>query len=323
MADTHGPSASSVDTDVIMLEPELTLTPIGASKKARARFANALIDLAAPAFATVTSTVLPYLASLAAAASVPTLVYTTPPVLQLPLVVQPCAEACIPLAINPLAPPLSSSHTPTVYGHGSAQPSQTALKPKRKGKFMPAPDFVHAERARDALTSLLEPKRMPGKASTPFKCDTTTHRRLTRMLILLRIYTHPNAHERLPWVAASLHVAQIHYQKSATAERLRIWTRGWIHDRHVPVNKYGTWTSSMLNDGDLARSIHEHLQELGVYRKAEDVVWYLARPAVQEEFNLEKGISLATARRWMKTMKYRWRKGPNGMMLSYYPFHYG
>jgi exonuclease V gamma subunit len=49
-----------------------------------------------------------------------------------------------------------------------------------------------------------------------------------------------------------------------------------------------------------------------VYRKAEDVVWFLDRPAVQKKFNLQKGISLATARRWMKNMNYRWKKNSKG-----------
>jgi hypothetical protein len=46
------------------------------------------------------------------------------------------------------------------------------------------------------------------------------------------------------------------------------------------------------------------------------MVWYLAMPAVQKEFNLKKGISLTTARRWMKTIKYPWKKGPNGAIST-------
>jgi hypothetical protein len=313
----HHPSTSSssptVDPDVIMKESLPQLTPISTSKKAQARFATALVDLAAPAFATVTSIVLPYLSSLMATASASASSLTTLPVIQLPLVVQPCAEACVPLTINPLAPPLHPSLDLSIHNHGSAQPTPKTPKPNRKGKFMPAPDFVHAERAWDTLASLLKPKRL--KDERPFKCGATTHRRLTRMLILLRIYTHPDTHEHMPWVAASLHVAKICHRKPATAEQLCIWTQNWVHDHHIPVNKYGTWSLSMLNDGDLAQSIHEHLQELGVYRKAEDVVWYLAMPLVQKDFNLKKGISLATAQRWMKTMKYWWRRGLNGRML--------
>jgi hypothetical protein len=135
--------------------------------------------------------------------------------------------------------------------------------------------------------------------------------------VLLRIYTNSVATERLSWIAASLRTANIFEKSTASAEQLRIWARQWITDRHVPANLYGTWTSSMLDNGDLAQSIHEHLQELGVYRKAEDVVWFLDRPVIQKKFDLQKGISLATARRWMKTMKYRWKKNPKGEMRCF------
>jgi hypothetical protein len=60
------------------------LTPISTSKKAQARFATALVDLAAPAFATVTSTVHLYLSSLMAAASAFTSAFKIRLVFQLP-----------------------------------------------------------------------------------------------------------------------------------------------------------------------------------------------------------------------------------------------
>jgi hypothetical protein len=302
--------------------PISQLTPISASKRAQAHFANALIDLATPAFASVTSTVLPYLASLVATASTPTPLHTSAPLVHLPLVAQPCADACIPLTINPLACPPPPSLIPHAHDHDVTQPPTTPRNPRRKGRFVPAPDFVHAVRARDALESLLEPKRTPGKAAKVFKCDRITHRRLTRMLLVLNLYTHPDAQQRLLWVAASLKIAAIYRKSSATARKLCVWVREWVTDRYVPANMYGTWTQSMLHNGDLSQSIHEHLQALGVYRKAEDVVWYLARPTVQKKFNLKKGISLATARRWMKTMKYRWKKGPNGTMSLLLLFYY-
>jgi hypothetical protein len=194
----------------------------------------------------------------------------------------------------------------------SAQAPPASHKVKHRVKSVSAPDFVHAERARKALAALLEPKRTPGKAATPFKCDATTRLCLTHILVLLRIYTSPVITERLSWIAASLRTSSMFEKSTASAEQLRIWAQQWITDRQVPANLYGTWTSSMLDNGDLAQTIHEHLQELGVYRKAEDVVWFLDRPAVQKKFNLQKGISLATARRWMKNMNYWWKKNSKG-----------
>jgi hypothetical protein len=140
-----GPSSLPADPDVIMKEPIAHLTPISASKKAQARFASVLIDLATPAFATVTSTVLPLLQSLTGISS------SESSICQLPSVPQPCSEACIPLVINPLAQPPAIP----LPVHAGDQAPPVSQRLKRRNKFVSAPDLVHAESAK------LEPRARP------------------------------------------------------------------------------------------------------------------------------------------------------------------
>jgi hypothetical protein len=203
------------------MEPELT--PISKSKKAQARFANMLIDLCAPVFATATATFIPYLQAVAAPAIAPA--QRSLPVFELPVPPQPCAQACIPLVQSPLAHP--SNPTPITGGlpYPITYPPSAPCKPKPKHKFMPPPDLTHAQRAYDDLDARLYPKRMKGQPSTPFTCDKTTRTRLGRILDLLSIYTHPNASIRTTWINASLRVAKVKRKSPATAERLRLWAR--------------------------------------------------------------------------------------------------
>ncbi|PBK91168.1 hypothetical protein ARMGADRAFT_857619, partial [Armillaria gallica] len=69
----------------------------------------------------------------------------------------------------------------------------------------------------------------------------------------------------------------------------------------------------ILEDEDLADEIHMHLQGLGKYIKAQDIINYLAQPSIQARLRTKKTISLRTAQNWMHRMQYRWKKEPKGM----------
>lgn len=53
----------------------------------------------------------------------------------------------------------------------------------------------------------------------------------------------------------------------------------------------------MLDDEDLAQAIHLHLQSLGPWIRAQDVVDFVKLPETLAQFELTKPISLATAHR--------------------------
>ena len=62
----------------------------------------------------------------------------------------------------------------------------------------------------------------------------------------------------------------------------------------------------MLEDKGLAEEIHLHLQSIGKYVKAMDIVHHLDTPEIKERLDHKKTIDLATAQRWMLKMGYRW-----------------
>ncbi|OAX30645.1 hypothetical protein K503DRAFT_751027, partial [Rhizopogon vinicolor AM-OR11-026] len=82
------------------------------------------------------------------------------------------------------------------------------------------------------------------------------------------------------------------------------------------MNIYGTWNSSILEEEDFAQELLLHLQGIGKYVRAMDIVEYLDREEVKSRLKLTKTISLATAQRWMKNIGYRWSKTPTGQFVD-------
>ncbi|KAJ7699677.1 hypothetical protein B0H17DRAFT_849522, partial [Mycena rosella] len=69
----------------------------------------------------------------------------------------------------------------------------------------------------------------------------------------------------------------------------------------------------ILEDEDLAEEIHLHLQSIGKFVCAQDVVNCMASDEIKTRLKLKNGISLRTAQRWMKWMQYCWTAEPKGM----------
>jgi hypothetical protein len=67
---------------------------------------------------------------------------------------------------------------------------------------------------------------------------------------------------------------------------------------------YGYWNVSLLEDKNFAQEIHMHLQGIGKYVKAIDIVHFLDMPEMKVRLKLKKTISLATAQRWMHIIDY-------------------
>ena len=110
-----------------------------------------------------------------------------------------------------------------------------------------------------------------------------------------------HAAERGPWLARCL----------------REWTHTYISDHeNLLLNTYGCWNVSLLEDEDLAQEIHLHLQGIGKYVKAMDIVHYLDTPEMKACLSLKKTISLKTAQRWMQIMDYHWTKNPQGQFVD-------
>jgi len=98
------------------------------------------------------------------------------------------------------------------------------------------------------------------------------------------------------------------------ARQLRKWARSFIYNcEDLPFDLYGCWNTSLLDKGELAKEIHLHLQ--GIVQ-AMDIVHYLDTPEIKKKYSLKRSISLATAKRWMHMMDYRWTIGPTGQYID-------
>ncbi|RDX40342.1 hypothetical protein OH76DRAFT_1366364 [Lentinus brumalis] len=114
-------------------------------------------------------------------------------------------------------------------------------------------------------------------------------------------------------MSASVEAAECYSAKTSSWARcLRKWARAYIQKRTLPSNPYGKWTRPRLDDEGLSQEIHLHLQSLGKYVRALDVVHYLDQDDVKKRWSLKKTISVVTAQRWMKLMGYRWQIEPKG-----------
>ncbi|KIK72479.1 hypothetical protein PAXRUDRAFT_47826, partial [Paxillus rubicundulus Ve08.2h10] len=74
--------------------------------------------------------------------------------------------------------------------------------------------------------------------------------------------------------------------------------------------------SSMINDEDLAVELNLHLQSIGKFIKAGNLIQYLAEPDVQQRFGLKKTISLATVKCWVHVLNYWWEHNHHGQYVD-------
>ncbi|KAF7369510.1 hypothetical protein MVEN_00280800 [Mycena venus] len=194
----------------------------------------------------------------------------------------------------------------------------------KEGKFT-APTIEEAQAALKAITLLLRPPRNTGAGYKRCDLPLYTRTRLEWVASFLHLYT--SNHRPVPgqqpvnskWISASLAAAHAAQKGPWTARRLRQWARAFMKDsKDLPTSPYGSWNRerSILEDADVANEIALHLQSLGKYVKALDIVHYIDQPDVKKRLGLKKGIHLATAQRWMKRMGYRWTKNPAGQYVD-------
>jgi hypothetical protein len=185
--------------------------------------------------------------------------------------------------------------------------------------YVPAPSLEEARDAHLAVKLLLHPVWVKGVPFAPFNGDDLLQHRMEMVQMMLWLFTHPNPGKRLLWKAASLKAALCFEKSTSTAARICKWAHNFMNNPEhcaLPLNLYGSGNVSMLEKGDLASKIFCHLQGVGKYVKAENIVWLLDDTKIQEKYGLKQTVSLATAKRWMHLMDYQWKKTPTGEWLA-------
>ncbi|PIL30872.1 hypothetical protein GSI_07041 [Ganoderma sinense ZZ0214-1] len=209
------------------------------------------------------------------------------------------------------------------------EPPNSTLSPRLKHHsrpFIPPPSLEASRAALAAIKLILHPPRgarangkMSGIGYKQPQINPYIKWRMECMHNLLELYTQrvsssKNPRARGVWGASSETIRLIQGRGPSFARSLRRWTRTFIADHTaLPENPYGKWTRARLYDEDLVDEIQLHLQSIGKYVRAADIVEYLNRPEVRDRFEIKKSISLSTAKRWMHKMGYRWTREKKGM----------
>jgi hypothetical protein len=114
------------------------------------------------------------------------------------------------------------------------------------------------------LKLILRPPQNSGGGYKDPKLDLLLQSHLEKMQMFFWNYTDP-ANKTRGWQAASLKTAQAFQKTAWLVKRLRKWGHAYILDRdNLPLNIYGTWNSSILEDckgnlTDLRRELHLNL----------------------------------------------------------------
>ncbi|KAG2046448.1 hypothetical protein BDR06DRAFT_899234 [Suillus hirtellus] len=93
---------------------------------------------------------------------------------------------------------------------------------------------------------------------------------------------------------------------------LQSWAKAYIEDRTALPHCKQLQKYSHVDDEDFAAELKLHLQSIGKYVRAQDLVDYLSLPENQARLGMSKPICLRTAQQWMTRMGYRWMKEPHG-----------
>jgi len=203
--------------------------------------------------------------------------------------------------------PAGSTPTPALHSPilPSTPPTQSLYTPKpallSSGRFPPTLD--EAKSALVHLKNILKPPRDSGAGYKDARLDLLLRGRLELMQMFLATYIRrvldPADMLGGKWGTTSLEVAEMAKRGPWLAWRMRQWTHTFIADNQaLPNNQYGRWNASLLEDEDFAQKIHLHLQSIGKYVRAMDIVTYLDTPEMKDSLTMKKQISLKTTQCW-------------------------
>ena len=89
--------------------------------------------------------------------------------------------------------------------------------------------------------------------------------------------------------------------------QLQKWSIDFCKDKtKLPTTEYGKGNVSILEDEDICNNTQLHLQSLGKWVSAMDIVCYIDTPEFQAHLKLKRSISEWTARNWMQWTGFQW-----------------
>ncbi|KAK0504468.1 hypothetical protein EDD18DRAFT_1062257, partial [Armillaria luteobubalina] len=173
------------------------------------------------------------------------------------------------------------------------------------------PTEAQALQAAKDLNALLNPPRKKGHGYKGHGLDEWTRDHYKEIVSALHFYTSEKSPYKGKWGPAGDVAALAHRGKNSNKERdakqVRRQAKAWVISWKLPANPYGKWTCSVLEKHEgFAEAVNMHLQGVGKYVQAHDIITYLNKEEVKAEYGLAGTVSPATSKRWMKTLGYRW-----------------
>src|SRR5688572_25206206 len=93
------------------------------------------------------------------------------------------------------------------------------------------------------------------------------------------------------WMAASIDTSEWLHRGKWDAHRLHEWCCAFIEDSEsLPFNIYGTWNHSKLDYEDFWQDIFMHLQSIGKFVAAHNLVLFTTQESFQKCYGLKKAI---------------------------------
>ncbi|KAG1750611.1 uncharacterized protein EDB91DRAFT_1244190 [Suillus paluster] len=142
------------------------------------------------------------------------------------------------------------------------------------------------------------------------KLNPVLEERLRSMKDFLVLFTDLNNTSN--WGKAALQTANLLERGEYLTCCLCQWTKAYIQDRKNLTLRQQNHTISRIEDKELAAEIKLHLQSLGKYIRALDIVHYLDDPIVWNHHGFKKSIAISTAQRWLQKLGYGWKKRRGG-----------
>lgn len=179
-----------------------------------------------------------------------------------------------------------------------------------RGLFRSPPTNEAVDKCIQRIEAITNPKRATGYGHKDPKLNRVVHARLETMASFLRLY---NSNGYCDWARSAELAATAAGKGPWLARRVKEWTHNLIDDpEDLPIHSYGKFNSSILVDEDIENEICLHLQEIGPFFCAMDIVHFLKTPEMTRRLTLKKMICERTAQRWLKHMSYRWKREPKG-----------
>jgi hypothetical protein len=177
-----------------------------------------------------------------------------------------------------------------------------------------APTLEQASSAVTALLGVIRTRRGSGAGWVYTSIDSITLTRLKEMLRLFRMYTLDSEYKG-KWIGASQSVAVSEGRSMGYGRTLRKWCQDFSGDhKTLPENRYGSSSTSALHsDEDLVMDIVVHLQSIGSYFSAGDLLQFINRPEILEKIGRHEPLSIRTSQRWLKLLGFRWKLEAKGM----------